>query len=161
MVYGIDPRNLDLGTSWRWVVSFTPRSLYPREKSPRYPLERRLSGAQNTDSNDRKHNPVQPRAGRANNDQYLNSGRTSGSPTRLQAVAGKANEPTPRRWVLEKPPVAQLLKNFQWNPRVHYSAHKSPPLNHNLSQMNLARTAPSYFPKIRINIILPHASRSS
>jgi hypothetical protein len=26
---------LDLGTRWRWVVSFTPQPLYPREKSPR------------------------------------------------------------------------------------------------------------------------------
>jgi hypothetical protein len=25
---------LDLGTSWRWVVSFTPRQLYPRGKRP-------------------------------------------------------------------------------------------------------------------------------
>jgi hypothetical protein len=25
---------LDLGTRWRWVVSFTPRQLYPRGKSP-------------------------------------------------------------------------------------------------------------------------------
>jgi hypothetical protein len=30
----IDPYFLDLGTTWRWVVSFTPRSLYPRGKSP-------------------------------------------------------------------------------------------------------------------------------
>jgi hypothetical protein len=30
----IDPRFLDLGTSWRWVVSFTPRPLYPRERAP-------------------------------------------------------------------------------------------------------------------------------
>jgi hypothetical protein len=29
----IDPHFLDLGTSWRWVVSFTPRPLYPRGKS--------------------------------------------------------------------------------------------------------------------------------
>jgi hypothetical protein len=28
----IAPRLLDLGTRWRWVVSFTPRSLYPRGK---------------------------------------------------------------------------------------------------------------------------------
>jgi hypothetical protein len=35
---------LDLGTSWRWVVSFTPRPFYPREKSPWYPLDRRLCG---------------------------------------------------------------------------------------------------------------------
>jgi hypothetical protein len=27
---------LDLGTSWRWVVNFTPRPLYPRGKSPWY-----------------------------------------------------------------------------------------------------------------------------
>jgi hypothetical protein len=30
---------LDLGTRWRWVVSFMPRPLYPR-----YPLDRRLGG---------------------------------------------------------------------------------------------------------------------
>jgi hypothetical protein len=37
-----DPHFLDLGTSWRWMVSFTPLTLYPRENSPRYPLNRRL-----------------------------------------------------------------------------------------------------------------------
>jgi hypothetical protein len=31
-------------TRWRGVVSFTPPSLYPRGKNPRYPLDRRLSG---------------------------------------------------------------------------------------------------------------------
>jgi hypothetical protein len=30
----IDPYFLDLGTSWRWVVSFTSRPLYPRGKAP-------------------------------------------------------------------------------------------------------------------------------
>jgi hypothetical protein len=35
---------LDLGTRWRWVVSFTPRSLYSQGKSPRYPVARRLGG---------------------------------------------------------------------------------------------------------------------
>jgi hypothetical protein len=30
----IDPHFLDLGTSWRRVVTFTPRPLYPREKAP-------------------------------------------------------------------------------------------------------------------------------
>jgi hypothetical protein len=39
-----DPPFLDLGTSWRWVVSFTLRSLYQRGKSPRYPLDRRQGG---------------------------------------------------------------------------------------------------------------------
>jgi hypothetical protein len=37
----IGPNFLDLGTSWRWVVHFTPRPLYPR-----YPLDRRLGGPQ-------------------------------------------------------------------------------------------------------------------
>jgi hypothetical protein len=30
----IDPHFLDLSISWRWVVSFTPRPLYPRERAP-------------------------------------------------------------------------------------------------------------------------------
>jgi hypothetical protein len=42
----IDPHFLDLGTSLRWVVSFMPRSLYPRKKNPRYPFDRRLDGPQ-------------------------------------------------------------------------------------------------------------------
>jgi hypothetical protein len=37
---------LDLGTSWRWVVSFTSRPHYRQGKSPRYPLDRRLGGPQ-------------------------------------------------------------------------------------------------------------------
>jgi hypothetical protein len=35
---------IDLGIRWRWVVSFTPRPLNLRGKSPLYPLDRRLSG---------------------------------------------------------------------------------------------------------------------
>jgi hypothetical protein len=38
---GIDSRILDLGTRWRWVVSFTPQG-----KSPWYLLDRRLGGSQ-------------------------------------------------------------------------------------------------------------------
>jgi hypothetical protein len=45
---GIAPCILDLGTRRRWMVSFTPRPLYRRGKSPppRYPLDRRLDGLQ-------------------------------------------------------------------------------------------------------------------
>jgi hypothetical protein len=43
----IDPHFLDLGTSWRWVVSFTTQPLYPRGKSPRFPLDRKLSAGLN------------------------------------------------------------------------------------------------------------------
>jgi hypothetical protein len=32
---GIAPRILDLGTRWRWVVSFTPRPHYLKESAPR------------------------------------------------------------------------------------------------------------------------------
>jgi hypothetical protein len=38
----LEPHFLDLGTSWRWVVSFTPLPLYPQGNSPQYPLDRRL-----------------------------------------------------------------------------------------------------------------------
>jgi hypothetical protein len=31
----MDPSILDLGTRWRWVVSFTPRPLYPQGNIPR------------------------------------------------------------------------------------------------------------------------------
>jgi hypothetical protein len=37
---GIAPSILDLGTRWRWVVSFTTRPLYPQEKSLCFPLDR-------------------------------------------------------------------------------------------------------------------------
>jgi hypothetical protein len=43
---GTAPRVLELGTGWRWVVSFTPRLLYPQGKSPWYPLDRSLGGPQ-------------------------------------------------------------------------------------------------------------------
>jgi hypothetical protein len=42
----IDPHFLELGTSWRWVVSFTPRPLYLLWESLRYPLDRRLGWPQ-------------------------------------------------------------------------------------------------------------------
>jgi hypothetical protein len=42
----IGPHFLHLGTSWRWVVSFTPLPLYPQGKSPQYLLDRRLGGPQ-------------------------------------------------------------------------------------------------------------------
>jgi hypothetical protein len=38
----IEPRYLNLGTSWRCVLSFKPLPFYTRGESPRYSLERRL-----------------------------------------------------------------------------------------------------------------------
>jgi hypothetical protein len=40
------PHILNLGARLSWVVSFTPQLLYPRQKSPRYTSDRRLSGPQ-------------------------------------------------------------------------------------------------------------------
>jgi hypothetical protein len=42
----IAPRILNIGTGWRWVVSFTSQSLYPQGNSPWYPLYKSLGGAQ-------------------------------------------------------------------------------------------------------------------
>jgi hypothetical protein len=43
---GIAPHIIELGTRWRWVVSFTFRRLYPQGKSSLYSLDRRLFGPQ-------------------------------------------------------------------------------------------------------------------
>jgi len=42
----IAPHILNLGSRWRWVVSFTPRPLYSRRKSSCHSLDRRLGGPQ-------------------------------------------------------------------------------------------------------------------
>jgi hypothetical protein len=44
---GTAPCILELGTRWRWMVSFTRRPPYPQGKSPWYQLDRRLGGLQN------------------------------------------------------------------------------------------------------------------
>jgi hypothetical protein len=41
---GTAPRIVNLSTIWRWVASFTPRPLYPRNKSPRYPFDIEMDG---------------------------------------------------------------------------------------------------------------------
>jgi hypothetical protein len=60
---GIVPRILDLGTRWRWVVSFTPRPLYPQGKSPLYPLDRRLGGPQSLSGRSGEEKNTQPPPG--------------------------------------------------------------------------------------------------
>jgi hypothetical protein len=50
----------DLGTRWRWVVSFTSRPHYPQGKSPRYPLDRRLGGAQSRSGHGGEYKNSQP-----------------------------------------------------------------------------------------------------
>jgi hypothetical protein len=55
---GIAPHSLDLGTRWRWVVSFTPR-----EKSFWYPLDRRLGEPQNQSGGGVEEKSAQPLPG--------------------------------------------------------------------------------------------------
>jgi hypothetical protein len=42
----ITPHILDLDTRWKWLVSFTPQSLYPQVKSRWYTSDRKLCGPQ-------------------------------------------------------------------------------------------------------------------
>jgi hypothetical protein len=42
----VAPRILNLGTRWRWMVSFTLRLLYPQGESRWYPLYRRVGQPQ-------------------------------------------------------------------------------------------------------------------
>jgi hypothetical protein len=43
---GTAPCILNLGTRWKWMVSFTPQPLYPRRKNPWNPLDKWLGELQ-------------------------------------------------------------------------------------------------------------------
>jgi hypothetical protein len=74
----IDPHFLDVDTSWRWVVSFTPPSLSLRgRKNPRYPLDKSLSAPQSRSGRRGEENILNPIGTRAPNPR---------SPTRSQSL---------------------------------------------------------------------------
>jgi hypothetical protein len=48
-----------------------------------------------------------------------------------------------------------------WNPKVHYRAHKSPPLDPILRQPTTVRPIDPYVPQVHLNVIFPPTPRSS
>jgi hypothetical protein len=60
---GITRRILELFTTWRRVVSFTPRPLYPQGKSPWYPLDRRQGRPQSRYGRGCKERNSRPQSG--------------------------------------------------------------------------------------------------
>jgi hypothetical protein len=75
----------------------------------------------------------------------------------------ETNKLTPRTWVLWEATSCLVTQEFHiilWNPKVHHRVHKSPQLVPILSQINPVHFTPSYFCRIRFNIILLPTSRS-
>jgi hypothetical protein len=64
-------------------------------------------------------------------------------------------------WEANNHSASQEIHGLLWNPKAHYSVHKSPPLVPNLGQMNPIHTFPSCSPKIHSNIIFLFTRRSS
>jgi hypothetical protein len=61
--WSIAPRILNLGTRWRWVVSFTPRPFYPRWKKSWYLFDMRLGVPQSRSGRGGEEKKSQPLPG--------------------------------------------------------------------------------------------------
>jgi hypothetical protein len=56
-------------------------------------------------------------------------------------------------------PATRRIPKILWNPKVHYSINKSPPLVFIMGHMKPVHITPSDFSKIHFNIILPLRSK--
>jgi len=56
---------------------------------------------------------------------------------------------------------SQEIPRLLWNPKVHYLVHTILPLVSVLKQIHPVHIFPTYYPKIRSNVILPSTPRSS
>jgi hypothetical protein len=64
-------------------------------------------------------------------------------------------------WEAANCAATQELRSVLWNPKVHYSVHKSPSLVPIPSQINPIYTIPAHLPKIHFKIVHPPTSWSS
>jgi len=151
---------------WRWVVSFTPRPLYRRGKSPRYPLDRRLGGPQSLFSERGKWGKHCEMCCSYN--LYISVIRTFFFKSynewwnvpigfNFRAINSMKQSPS---WEVNTYSASQEIIRLLWNPKLHYRVHKSPPLDLILGQMTPIHTFALYFPKIHSDIIYPSMPKS-
>jgi hypothetical protein len=161
----IGPHFLNLGSSWRWVVSFTPLPLYPQGKNTRSSLNKRIAG-------------LQSRCGRRGENSWPYR-ESNSDPSVVQPIVNRYPDyaiPGSHRvyvrcynlltqlspsWEAASCAATQELSRILWNPKVHYCVHKSPPLVPILSHIIPICTIPFYLCKTPFNIVHPTTSSSS
>jgi hypothetical protein len=138
---GITPCILNLSTRWRWMVSSTPRPLYPRRRSSRYPLYRRLGEPQSRSaciSNFAKVSWKLCAPTGMPQQLLLCSVRVSTQGHNVQGVSCLCSASW--RCIICFPHTTQLSLIcwllLLWNPNVHHRHHNSAPINFVLIYMN-------------------------